>query len=36
MVGMLIEYGHRLGMRAWAGPREQRRAYRDSVRLASC
>jgi hypothetical protein len=31
MVGMLIEYGHRLGMRAWAGPREQRRAYRDST-----
>jgi hypothetical protein len=31
MVGMLVEYGHRLGMRAWAGPREQRRAYRDST-----
>jgi hypothetical protein len=31
MVGMLIEYGHRLGMRAWAGPREQRRLYRDAT-----
>jgi hypothetical protein len=29
IVGMLVEYGHRLGLRAWAGPREQRRAYRD-------
>jgi hypothetical protein len=29
IVGMLVEYGHRLGLRCWAGPREQRRAYRD-------
>lgn len=31
MVGMLVEYGHRLGMRCWAGPREQRRRYRDGT-----
>ena len=31
MVGMLVEYGHRLGLRCWAGPREQRRAYRDGT-----
>ena len=31
MVGMLVEYGHRLGLRAWAGPREQRRAYRGAT-----
>jgi hypothetical protein len=29
IVGMLVEYGHRLGLRCWAGPREQRRGYRD-------
>ena len=31
MVGMLAEYGHRLGMRVWAGPREQRRVYREAT-----
>jgi len=29
LVGMLVEYGHRLGLRCWAAPREQRRAYRE-------
>jgi hypothetical protein len=29
LVGMLVEYGHRLGLRCWASPREQRRSYRD-------
>jgi hypothetical protein len=28
LVGMLVEYGHRLGLHAWASPREQRRPYR--------
>jgi hypothetical protein len=31
IVGMLVEYGHRLGLRCWAAPREQRRSYRDAT-----
>ncbi|HUG47398.1 MAG TPA: hypothetical protein VMP67_03195 [Candidatus Limnocylindria bacterium] len=31
LVGMLVEYGHRLGLRCWAAPREQRRAYREGT-----
>jgi hypothetical protein len=31
LVGMLVEYGHRLGLRCWASPREQRRAYRGGT-----
>ncbi|CAN5840949.1 hypothetical protein BH24CHL6_BH24CHL6_07950 [soil metagenome] len=31
LVGMLIEYGHRLGLRCWASPREQRRPYRQGT-----
>jgi len=31
IVGLLIEYGHRLGLRCWAAPREQRRPYRDGT-----
>jgi hypothetical protein len=29
IVGMLVELGHRMGLRAWAAKREQRRRYRD-------
>jgi hypothetical protein len=29
IVGMLVELGHRMGLRAWAATREQRRRYRD-------
>lgn len=29
MVGLLTDFGHRLGMRAWIARREQRRRYRD-------
>jgi hypothetical protein len=28
LVGMLTEFGHRLGLRVWVSPREQRRLYR--------
>jgi hypothetical protein len=28
LVGMLAEFGHRLGLRVWISPREQRRLYR--------
>lgn len=31
MVGMLTEFAHRVGMRAWVTRREQRRHYRDGV-----
>jgi hypothetical protein len=31
IVGMLVEYGHRLGLRAWVSEHEQRRAYRDGT-----
>jgi len=31
LVGMLVDIGHRLGLRAWAAPREQRRAYRGAT-----
>lgn len=31
LVGMLVEFGHRLGLRCWAAPREQRRAYRGGT-----
>ncbi|HSH22228.1 MAG TPA: hypothetical protein VK992_06420, partial [Candidatus Caenarcaniphilales bacterium] len=31
LVGMLVEYGHRLGLRCWAAPREQRRKYRTGT-----
>ncbi|MDQ3937536.1 MAG: hypothetical protein M3253_02510, partial [Chloroflexota bacterium] len=31
LVGMLVEYGHRLGLRCWAAPREQRRSYRGAT-----
>ena len=31
IIGMLVEYGHRLGMRAWVSEHEQRRAYRDAT-----
>jgi hypothetical protein len=31
LVGMLVEYGHRLGLRCWVSPREQRRAYRGGT-----
>jgi len=31
IVGMLVEYGHRLGLRTWASPREQRRTYRGGT-----
>ena len=31
LVGMLVEYGHRLGLRGWASPREQRRVYRGAT-----
>ncbi|HXQ95380.1 MAG TPA: hypothetical protein VN800_00520 [Candidatus Acidoferrales bacterium] len=27
LVGMLVEYGHRLGLRCWVSPREQKRPY---------
>jgi hypothetical protein len=30
LVGMLTEYGHRLGLRVWVSPREQRRTYRGA------
>ena len=30
MVGMLAEYGHRLGLRCWISPREQRRQFKGS------
>jgi len=30
MVGMLAEYGHRLGLRAWISQREQRRMFRGA------
>jgi hypothetical protein len=29
LIGQIVEYGHRLGLRAWIGRSEQRRAYRD-------
>ncbi len=31
IVGMLVEYGHRLGLRAWVSAHEQRRAYREGT-----
>jgi hypothetical protein len=31
LVGMLVEYGHRLGLRCWASPHEQRREYRGGT-----
>jgi hypothetical protein len=31
VVGMLVEFGHRLGLRAWVSQHEQRRAYRDGT-----
>ena len=31
LVGMLVDIGHRLGLRSWAAPREQRRAYRGAT-----
>jgi hypothetical protein len=31
IIGMLAEYGHRLGLRVWVSPHEQRRAYRDGT-----
>ena len=31
IVGMLVEYGHRLGLRSWVSPHEQRRAYRGAT-----
>jgi hypothetical protein len=31
LVGMLVEYGHRLGLRCWTSPHEQRRTYRDGT-----
>jgi hypothetical protein len=31
IVGMLVEYGHRLGLRAWVSEHEQRRAYREGT-----
>lgn len=31
IVGMLTDYGHRLGMRAWIAQREQRRRYGDGA-----
>jgi len=31
LVGMLVEYGHQLGLRCWVSPREQRRAYRGGT-----
>jgi hypothetical protein len=31
IVGMLVEYGHRLGLRAWVSEHEQRRAYREAT-----
>ena len=27
LVGMLVEYGHRLGLRCWVSPKEQKRPY---------
>ncbi|MEA2621202.1 MAG: hypothetical protein QOH61_112 [Chloroflexota bacterium] len=30
IVGMLAEFGHRLGLRCWIAPREQRRLYRGA------
>jgi len=30
MVGLLTDFGHRLGMRVWVSRREQRRSYRDA------
>jgi hypothetical protein len=30
LVGMLAEYGHRLGMRAWISRREQKRIFKDA------
>lgn len=31
LIGMLAEYGHRLGLRCWIGRREQRRRYGNGV-----
>jgi hypothetical protein len=31
IVGMLVEYGHRLGLRCYVSPHEQRRAYRGGT-----
>lgn len=31
LVGMLVEYGHRLGLRCWTSAREQRRRYRSGT-----
>ncbi len=31
MVGMLVDFAHRVGMRTWIAKREQRRRYRDGV-----
>lgn len=31
MVGLLTDFGHRLGMRAWIAKREQRRRYRENT-----
>ncbi len=31
LVGMLAEFGHRLGLRVWISPREQRRTYRGQL-----
>ena len=31
IVGMLAEYGHRLGLRVWVSEHEQRRAYREGT-----
>jgi hypothetical protein len=31
LVGMLVDYGHRLGLRCWVSPHEQRRAYRGAT-----
>jgi hypothetical protein len=28
--GLLVEFGHRLGLRCWIGKQEQKRAYRDA------
>ncbi len=31
LVGMLAEYGHRLGLRAWISQREQKRMFKDQA-----
>ncbi|HWH23401.1 MAG TPA: hypothetical protein VNW68_00755 [Candidatus Limnocylindria bacterium] len=31
LIGLLVEYGHRLGLRCWVSPHEQRRAFRNGA-----